>query len=248
MVQHKFTNSMQSNIDLDAVVRLRAVTPLVPTAELAINRIMDQGQIALPDTPEPSASEVHDTLLRTLIGRMARRDETALAAFYDATAARTYALARRITRESAAAEEVISDVYFQVWQQAERFDPARGRALAWVLMMCRTRALDHLRRLPPVERHPAPDGLRPDLYRDDNDPLELLLALERDSRVLAAVTTLSDNARRLLALAFFQGLSHQEIADHTGLPLGTVKSSLRRAMQELKQLLENAPVSLESSA
>lgn len=239
---------MLRNIDIEATVRLSAVTPLVPAAELAINRIMDQGQTAASDTFEISASAAHDRLLGTLIRRMARRDEAALAAFYDATAARVYALARRITRETAIAEEVASDVYLQVWLQAERYDPARGRALAWVLMMCRTRALDQLRRRLPVERHPAPDGLRPDLYRDDNDPLELLLALERDSRVHAALATLNDNARRLLALAFFQGLSHQEIADHTGLPLGTVKSVLRRAMQELKPMLENTAVSLESSS
>ncbi len=236
---------MQRNVNLDAVIPPRTGTPLVPAAELAINRIMDQGQTAQPDKPETSAAEALDAVLRALIGRMARSDESALASFYDATAARVYALARRITRETAAAEEVISDVYLQVWQQAEHYDPARGRALAWLLMMCRTRALDRLRQREPAKSHAAPDSLRPDLYRDDNDPLNLLLALERDSRMRAALATLNDNARRLLALAFFQGLSHREIADQTGQPLGTVKSVLRRAMQELKQTLENVSISLK---
>ncbi len=194
-----------------------------------------------------SASEVQEPLLRALIERMARRDEPALAQFYDATVARVYALARRITREPAAAEEVVSDVYLQAWQQAGRYDSARGRALAWLLMMCRARALDHLRRREPAQAHATPDNLRPDLYRDDNDPLNLLLALERGSRVHAALAALNDNARRLLALAFFRDLSHQEIAAHTGMPLGTVKSVLRRAMQELKQTLENVSVSPEES-
>jgi RNA polymerase sigma-70 factor (ECF subfamily) len=115
-------------------------------------------------------------------------------------------------------------------------------------MICRTRALDHLRRREPAQPHAAPDSLRPDLYRDDNDPLDLLAALERDKRMHAAVASLHDDARRLLALAFFQGLSHREIADRTGLPLGTVKTTLRRAMQELKQMLEHASVSLEETS
>jgi len=233
---------------LDAVFRLRAVTPLVPAAELAINRGMNEGttaQPALPAAPEVSAAETRDVALRALIGRVARRDEAALAELYDATAARVYALARRIASEPAVAEEIISDVYFQVWQQAERYDPARGRVLAWLLMMCRTRALDRWRRREPAEPHPAPDSLRPDLYRDERDPLNLLLAVERDSHMYTALAALNDNARRLLALAFFQGLSHQEIADHTGQPLGTVKSVLRRALHELKETLKDASVSLE---
>lgn len=208
---------------------------------------MNKGQSARPDTPETVASDEQNTHLRSLIERMARRDESALAAFYDATAARVYALARRIAHESTAAEEIVSDVYLQAWQQAGRYDASRGRALAWLLMMCRTRALDHVRRREPAQAHAAPDALRPDLYRDDNDPLTLLLTLERDSRAHAALAALNDNARRLLALAFFQGLSHQEIAAHTGMPLGTVKSVLRRAMDDMKQTLQRDAITQEAS-
>lgn len=208
---------------------------------------MEEEKTAVRGATEASPSEAREASLRTLIERLARREEAALAEFYDATAARVYALARRITRETATAEEVVSDVYLQTWQQAGRYDPARGSVIAWILMMCRTRALDHLRRREPAQAHAAPDSLRPDLYRDDNDPLGLLAAVERHARVHAALATLDDNTRRLLALAFFEGLSHREIADRTDLPLGTVKTILRRAMQELKPLLENASLSLEES-
>lgn len=189
--------------------------------------------------------EAEEVVLRALIMSIAARNEAALAEFYDATAARVYALARRITGELAAAEEVVSDVYLQVWQQAERYNPARGRVRAWLLTICRSRALDCLRRKEPADSHPAPDHLRPDLYRDDNDPLDLLLIVERDTCVHAAIETLNDNARDLLALAFFRGLSHQEIARHTGMPLGTVKATLRRSMQQLKAMLQGASVSLK---
>lgn len=216
---------------------------LVPTPELAIKHRMQEQTSAV--CAAVVAPEIQEPLLRALIERMARHDEPALAQFYDATVARVYALARRITRESTAAEEVVADVYWQAWQQAGRYDAARGRALAWLLMMCRARALDHLRRREPAQAHAAPDSLRPDLYRDDNDPLALSAALESSTRVHAALAALHDDARRLLALAFFQGMSHQEIADHTGMPLGTVKTVLRRAMQELKQTFENASIALE---
>ncbi len=195
-----------------------------------------------------SPSEAQEPSLRALIERMARHDQAALAEFYDATAARVYALARCITREPAAAEEVVSDVYWQAWREAGRYDAARGRVAAWLLTICRTRALDHLRRREPAQPHAAPDSLRPDLYRDDSDPLDLLLVMERHTRMHAALATLNDSARRLLTLAFFQDLSHQEIADRTGMPLGTVKTILRRAMQELKETLKNASVSLEESS
>ena len=200
----------------------------------------------MPGTVEDTAAR--ETMLCALIARIAAGDEAALARFYDATAARVYALARCIVRETAAAEEIVSDVYLQAWQQAKRYDAARGRALAWLLVMCRSRALDHLRRQEPAQPHAAPENLRPDLYRDDNDPLELLLTLERGSRMHAALATLNEKARYLLALSFFRGLSHQEIADHTGLPLGTVKATIRRTMKQLKETLEGVSASLEGPA
>ena len=199
----------------------------------AYNVPMDEVKTSVTQTPSVAPVRPEDGL-DALIARIARRDETALEQLYDATAARTYALARRITRDTRAAEEVVSDVYFQVWQQAECYDPGRGRVLTWLLTICRSRALDHLRRRDPADAHPAPDNLRPDLYRDDEGPLDLLLAFERSSRVHAALGALSDRERRLVRLAYFEGMSHQEIAAHTGMPLGSVKSVLRRACQGMR--------------
>jgi RNA polymerase sigma-70 factor (ECF subfamily) len=193
-----------------------------------------------------TATETPSDTLTDLVARMACGDQTALAQFYDATAARVFGLARRITRNPQAAEEVVADTYLQTWQQAARYDADRGRALTWLLTICRSRALDALRRCDDAELHPEPDRLRPELYRDERGPLDALLAFERGSRVRNALTTLGEAERRLILLAFFDGLSHQEIAGRTGMPLGSVKTVVRRGLLKLRDNLELTPVAGEN--
>lgn len=197
---------------------------------------MDTGPTPVA-TPLPETGDGQQEALRALLARLAGGETAALDALYDATAARLYAVAYRITRDAPAAEEVVSDVYLQLWQNAARYDAARGPVIAWLLVICRSCALDSLRRRDAAELHPEPEQLRPDLDRTDNDPLDDFAALERASRVHAALAVLDDQARQLLALAFFQGLSHQDIADRTGLPLGTVKTVLRSAQHKIRTLL-----------
>ncbi len=186
-----------------------------------------------------NAAQVGRALYGDLIARMIVRDEAALGEIYDATAGRVYALALRITGLSQAAEEVVSDVYFQIWQQAQRYDSARGTVLTWLLTICRSRALDSLRRREPAETHAEPHDLQPDLFCEDRSPLDLLLVVEQKSRLHRALATLNKSQQMLLALAFFKGMTHQEIAVHTGMPLGSVKTGLRKAMQLLKSLLQD---------
>lgn len=198
---------------------------------------MEYDEPGEPLHPRPATDPVD---LTPLITAIAQQNENNFAVFYDTTAARAYALILRITQSVPLAEEVMSDAYLQVWQQAQRFDPARGNGWAWLFMICRSRALDQLRRRDPAELHDDPDSLR-DEFNGDN-PLDLLLALDRNSAIHAAITQLAATERQLLALAFFRGLSHQEIADHSGMPLGSVKTVLRKAMLTLKdQLQQHAP-------
>ena len=197
---------------------------------------MDTGP-TIARTSSVKTTEPQQELLRSLLARVAAGEAAALATLYDATAARVYAVALRITRDACSAEEVVSDVYLQVWKTAARYDVARGPVIAWLLVICRSRALDHLRRRDDAELHPEPEQLRPDLDRSDSEPFDDFVALERSSRVHAAIALLDDKSKHLLALAFFQGLSHQEIADHTRLPLGSVKTVLRTAMQKLRATL-----------
>lgn len=194
-------------------------------------------------TGYPGVAEREETIedkqamLKGLLARVGRGDEAAFAALYDHTAPRVYALTLRVTGARESAEEAVADAYFQVWQQARLYDEARGKVLTWILTIARSRALDLRRRRDTAMTHPEPDILRPDLHRDDCEPLDLLLTMERADRLHDALRTLDETQRRLLSLAFFAGLTHQEIAAQCGMPLGTVKSLLRRTMQALKPLV-----------
>jgi RNA polymerase sigma-70 factor (ECF subfamily) len=168
---------------------------------------------------------------------MALRDERALERLYDLTFGKVYGVALRILRNAEAAEEVVEDTYWQAWREASRYDPARGRALTWLLTICRSRALDALRRREPAEVTGDFESLQSDMAAEKNDPYDLLDAIQRSSAIHAAIGTLKPQVRQLLALAFFRGLTHQEIADACHMPLGTVKVTLFRACQQLKDCL-----------
>jgi RNA polymerase sigma factor (sigma-70 family) len=190
----------------------------------------------LPAPDAEALREPQDNLV-ALIVAIAKGDEQALGSFYDATVSRVFGLALRIVRRRDAAEEVAEDVFIQVWQQANRFDAGRGKPLAWLLTICRSRALDFLRREDEAFSHPEPETLVAEPHDERADPQDILLATERNSRLYAILETLLPVQRQLLALAFFRGLTHQEIADHTQLPLGTVKSHVRKALDKMRELL-----------
>ncbi len=186
---------------------------------------------------DPPQSLELDARLAMWLHAVAAGDQAAFAAFYDATSARAWALILRITRSPELAEEVMSEAYLQVWQQAQRFDLERGAALAWLFTICRSRALDQLRRRDPAELHEDPTSLCEEDVFDDGGSVDLLHALDSASAIRAAVAQLGEAERQLLTLAFFRGLSHQEIAGRTGMPLGTVKTLLRKSIQMLKSRL-----------
>jgi len=177
--------------------------------------------------------------LAQLIGKMARGNERALEGLYDATVGKLYALALAILRSAEDAEEVVCMTYAYVWANASQYDDSRGNVLGWLLMLCRSRALDRLR-----QRHAniVAAGSREleSIAAEDNQPEDLLLLLQQRSRVSAALSALSAERRRLISLAFLQDLSHQQIAQATGMALGTVKSHLRRALAQLREQLEGA--------
>jgi RNA polymerase sigma-70 factor (ECF subfamily) len=192
---------------------------------------------ALADRPSP---DVMLDELALLVGDMRRGNQQALESLYDATVGKLYALATTLVRHAEDAEEVVCETYTQAWETAATYDPARATALGWLLMMCRSRALDLLRKrrargqpsdIAGLERH-ADAG---------NAPEEMLALMQQSSRVHAALSGLSSERRQLVSLAFMRDLSHQEIAELTGMPLGTVKSHLRRALAQLREHLEGVP-------
>jgi RNA polymerase sigma factor (sigma-70 family) len=186
-------------------------------------------------------AQQEDTHLAGLLGRMAHHDEQALADFYDLTVSRVYGLAVRVTRRADAAEEVAADTYLQVWRDASRYEPARGKVLPWLLTICRSRAIDSIRRRDEAQTSPDPDQLRGEESGRAEDPQDMLLLAERDSALHVALAELSALQRQLLSLAFFRGLTHEEIAAHTALPLGSVKTHIRKALTHLRTQLACGP-------
>jgi RNA polymerase sigma-70 factor (ECF subfamily) len=175
--------------------------------------------------------------LCVLVDGIANRDDAALACLYEGLVGRVYGLALRVTRDVGLAEEVAEDVFWQVWRQAPRFDRTRGAVTAWVLTIARSRALDALRRVQPVHLEADMTSIA-EMASRVGSPQDLLAATQRDQSVHRALADLEPLPRQLVSLAFFRGLTHEEISAHTALPLGTVKSHLRRALQRLRQVLE----------
>jgi RNA polymerase sigma-70 factor, ECF subfamily len=166
-----------------------------------------------------------------LLDRLAAGDHAALGEVYDRYAGLVNGLALRILRNTAEAEEVIQEVFVQIWRQAVRFDPARGSAEAWICTIARTRALDRLRRR--TSRREEPD-----------DEIPGASATPRTVEALAvrkALESLSADQRTALELAYWEGLTQSEIAERLGEPLGTVKTRIRTAMIRLRDVLGPAP-------
>lgn len=167
---------------------------------------------------------------------------------YDATAARLYAVALRIARDVRTAEEAVSDTYFQIWEQASSYEASRGKVLSWMFTICRSRVLDHLRRRDPAELQGEIQAHQAHIADPWGDPADLISLYEESSRVQHVLHELNPTQRKLVTMSFFYGLSHQDIAAETGLPLGTVKATLRRTLIALRQVLGGSATCDEGSA
>lgn len=180
-----------------------------------------------------------DVQMYSWVTAIGMHDEQALANLYEATLARVYGIALRITRNVQAAEEVSEDVYWQVWREAPRFDAERGNVIAWLLTIARSRALDYLRKQDAAELCEEPELLLVDEPSREGDPEDLLAATQKNHKLNQALLQLEPIQRQLVAMAFFRGLTHDEIAVFTGMALGTVKSHIRRALKQLHEELED---------
>lgn len=168
-----------------------------------------------------------------LIQRIVQRDESALAALYDRYAAMLMSVLNRILRDKQAAEEILQDIFYQLWRTAARFDASRGSLPGWLVVIARHRAISRLRRHNPAAGEQLGEGavVVPVSLETVVAQRELL------GRVRTAVGGLPEGQRAVLELAYFEGMTHSEIARHTGDPLGTVKTRLRTALEALKRNL-----------
>lgn len=160
---------------------------------------------------------------------------------YDATVRRVYSLVRRFAPDDASAEDVTQEVYLQAWQQAARFDAERGVAMAWLLNMARSRALDAWRKTSssPVLINSEMADLASSDFADASQPIDFLEAADQQALLYTALQGLPAATRQMLSLAFFHDMSHTEISAHLTMPLGTVKSTLRRALLSLRAYLQS---------
>ncbi len=184
--------------------------------------------------------EALESELVALVARLRFGDVDALGRLHDLTLGRLYAVALRVLRDPLDAEEVVSDVLLQVWNQAASYCPERGAVLAWMQTLAWTRSVDRLRRL---RRHRACETLHPEspdpaYAAQEGAPATAMLdRLGNAHRVRVALARLSPAQQRVLHLAFGEDLSHPEIAQRTGWPLGTVKSHARRGLAALRAAL-----------
>ena len=153
---------------------------------------------------------------------------------YESYAALVYSVAYRVVESQQDAEEISQDVFMRIWHKSELFDPAKGTWLAWLLTMTRRLAIDYLRR---QHSQPAQQAIS----LDEHDYLwETALVYEDLSdlhrTLLSSLQTLPHEYREALQLAYFKGMTHQDIAQYLGKPLGTIKSHIRQGMQQLREI------------
>jgi RNA polymerase sigma-70 factor (ECF subfamily) len=177
-----------------------------------------------------------------LLEQAAHGDERGLAELYDRYAPPLYSLALRVTGLQADAEEVVLDAFSQAWREAGRFSADRGSVGAWLTMICRSRALDLIRsrgrrgKALDRARGATPDGT-PGMGSPTADPSRAAELSEQADQVNQALEGLSPPQREAISLAFYEGLSHSEIAERLSEPLGTVKTRVRLGMQKLRDAL-----------
>ena len=185
-----------------------------------------------PDAPQETAPAD-----AAIVRRLAGGDRTALAELYDRHGDIVYSLACRILGSTPDAEDVVQDVFTQAWRQADRYDAGRASPAAWLLNMTRTRAIDRLRANRTRQRV-TPDEERVALAADSTDDQEQrAIGAQRAGRVRAALGVLAQAQRQAIELAYFNGLTHTEIARQLGEPLGTVKTRIRSGLLKLRDAL-----------
>ena len=163
-----------------------------------------------------------------LIARLRAGDQQAMSELYDRYSKVVYAVALRVLQDAAAAEDVLQDVFLQLWRKPDAFDASRGSLAAWLAVITRHRSIDRLRQRRPetdIEECVITSG--PDL----RDETERTLVVEK---IRGALAEMNPDQRTALEMAFFQGLTHSEIAEKTGEPLGTIKTRIRSGLQQLR--------------
>lgn len=186
----------------------------------------------------PASTDAQDDARARLTAALVRAgegDRSALRTVYDATHAKLFGIVLRICRERQAAEDVLQDVYLTIWRRAGAFDPGRASPITWMATIARNRAIDRVRSS--AIRRTEPEDAA--LEVADESPLapELIARAQTATRLHTCLDTLEERQQTAIRTAFFDGLTYAELADRLTVPLGTVKSWIRRGMMKLKECL-----------
>ncbi len=187
---------------------------------------------------KPAEARASEERWADLIRRTAAGDQSALAGLYDETGRLVHGLALGILKDPGAAEEVTLDVYLQVWRKAPSYEAGRGKPSSWLFTLARSRAIDRLRASARFKGKEDPLDAALQLAAEGPNPQEERSLAERRKKVKDAMARLSPEQREAIGTAYFAGLSHSEIAEKLGTPLGTVKTRIRLGMMRLRELLE----------
>ena len=184
------------------------------------------------------AGATADDRLAALLAQCGLGNRRAFAELYEATKSKLFAVSLRIVRERHIAEEVLQDSFVNIWNNAGRYAAAKSAPMTWMTAIVRNRSLDIVRR-PRVEVADEDDFFALNMADVSPGPHEQLAAGRDRVRVEHCMKGLDREQLQTISLAFFHGLSHSEVADHLGRPLGTVKTHIRRGLQKLKMCLES---------
>jgi RNA polymerase sigma factor (sigma-70 family) len=185
---------------------------------------------------QPASQEARDRL-KAAMSRLASGDRAALEDLYRATSAKLLGICYRILGDEKEAEDALQDVYLTLWRRADRYDPDRASPIAWLATFARNRAIDRLRTGKVRRGSVSEDEAAP---LADETPLAetMLIDAEREARVHGCLDTLDDTPRDAIRTAFFEGRTYAELADRMDVPLGTMKSWIRRGLAKLKACME----------
>jgi RNA polymerase sigma-70 factor, ECF subfamily len=187
-------------------------------------------------------AQVDAALLGELLSRCALGDRAAFASLYQATSAKLYGVALRILRREDWAEEVLQECYVNVWRHAPEYNASRAAPMTWMTSIVRNRCLDLLRRPNPLSLADLGDeGAEEAIESDRPGPLDELERGRESGAIARCLRALEAKQRQAIALAFYDGLSHAELAQHLREPLGTVKTWVRRGLLKLKTCLAEQP-------
>jgi RNA polymerase sigma-70 factor (ECF subfamily) len=205
-----------------------------------MNAILEH-PITETQTPSHTQTSPLDLTDEQLMAMLQQRNPVALEYLYDRHSAIVKSLGMKVVHNEAEAEDLLQEIFMEIWNRAAGYDPAKGKPLGWIVTLARRRSIDRLRKCQSHCR--AEDRLRDEIEQQPDawttDPEEDFVMADIRETLLKLIKTLPEAQQQAIGLAFYQGMSQREIAAHTGIPLGTIKTRLELGLKKLTAALKD---------